>query len=89
MDLFDNENNEMPQFSFQNDGGRPIRPYPNAPKFRCGDEVYLVVGSQREGPYVVASVSTAQKYTLSLANGQLVKDGTMVEEKSLIAVKLP
>jgi hypothetical protein len=39
-----------------------------------GDKVYLLNGGSREGPYVIASV-TSGKYTLSLENGEAVRNG--------------
>jgi hypothetical protein len=42
-------------------------------------------GRSREGPYVIASVPAAKKYTLSLENGQVVNSGDEIEEKYLEA----
>jgi len=39
-----------------------------------GDKVYLLNGGSREGPYVIASVASG-KYTLSLENGEAVRNG--------------
>lgn len=36
--------------------------------------MYLLNGGSREGPYVIASV-TLGKYTLSLENGEAVRNG--------------
>jgi hypothetical protein len=49
--------------------------------------VYLLNpgGGSREGPYVIASVPYAKIYTLSLENGQAVKNGDEIEEKDLEA----
>jgi hypothetical protein len=43
-----------------------------------GDKVYLLNGGSREGPYVVASV-TSGKYTLSLENGKAVRNGEEID----------
>jgi len=50
--------------------------------------VYLLTsgGRSREGPYIIAFVLTAKKYTLSLENGQAVNNGDEIEEKYLEAV---
>ena len=36
-------------------------------------------GGSREGPYVIASVPSARRYTLSLGNGEAVKNGEEIE----------
>jgi hypothetical protein len=38
---------------------------------------------EREGPYLIASVPSAQKYTLCLENGQAVNNGEEVEEADI------
>ena len=42
-------------------------------------------GSREGGPFVIASVPSAGLYTLSLENGQAVKNGEEVEEEKLEA----
>jgi hypothetical protein len=42
--------------------------------------VYLLNNEgSREGPYLVASVSSARKYTLSLEDGTAVKNGEEID----------
>ena len=42
-------------------------------------------GSREGGPYVIASVPSAGMYTLSLENGQAVKNGEEIAERRLEA----
>ncbi|KAA6413073.1 MAG: hypothetical protein FRX48_02817 [Lasallia pustulata] len=81
---------QSPKFTFCDDDGRAkIEEYVPTTKFRPGDQAYFCVrGTEiREGPYTVSSVPTVRKYTLSLANGQPVKDGNVVEEEDLERVE--
>ena len=43
--------------------------------------------SALEGPYLIASVEGAGKYTLCTENGDKVKDGAQVGEKDLTIIK--
>ncbi|KAI1740157.1 hypothetical protein F4680DRAFT_458826 [Xylaria scruposa] len=62
---------DSPEFDFCDDGGRPkVITYITSSKFRTGDKVYLQVGAAREGPYIIATVPSAGRYTLCLENGQ-------------------
>jgi hypothetical protein len=57
------------------------------PEFRVGDKVYLRNSSgSREGPYFIASIPSAGKFTLSLENGQPILNGREVEVDYLEAV---
>ena len=64
-----------------------LRSY-KASEFRVGDKVYQV-GSDgsREGLFLVVSVCSRQKYTLSLENGQAAKDGEEINMAKLEAYK--
>lgn len=42
-------------------------------------------GGSRQGPYVVAAVSSVKSYVLSLTNGDEVEDGKSFEEDRLEA----
>jgi hypothetical protein len=72
----------MMQFSTIHSHGH----FSQRPQFHVGDKVYLLgsLGS-REGPYVVASVSSAGKYTLSLESGKAIRNGEEVDLDSLEA----
>ena len=58
-----------------------------ASKFHVGDKVYFNSsgGSREGGPFIIASVPSAGRYTLSLENGQAVRHGEEVEESRLEA----
>lgn len=62
-----------------------LRSY-QASEFRVGEKVYLV-GSDgsREGPFLVASVCSGQKCTLSLEDGQAAKGGEEIKMAKLEA----
>jgi len=48
--------------------------------------VYLLnSGGSREGPYVIASVPSAGRYTLSVENGEAVKNGEEIKTDCLEA----
>jgi hypothetical protein len=47
-----------------------------------GDKVYLLSGGSWEGPYVIASVNSG-RYTLSLENGEAVRNGEEFDKASL------
>ena len=50
------------------------------PEFHVGDKVYLLNSNEsREGPYVIASLPSAEKCTLSLENGEAVKNGEEID----------
>ncbi|KAL9030730.1 MAG: hypothetical protein Q9196_001179 [Gyalolechia fulgens] len=79
------ESSHSPKYSFCDDGGRPqIEKYPDEPRYRPNDEVYIrpTATTTREGPYRVSSVEN-RKYTLCDANGNVVKDGNAFEERFL------
>ncbi|KAE8442779.1 hypothetical protein EG329_002867 [Mollisiaceae sp. DMI_Dod_QoI] len=70
---------QSPRISFDEDDKRPyVKSYAQKPEFYVGDKVYLLNGESREGPYVIASV-TSGKYTLSLENGKAVKNGEEID----------
>ena len=54
-------------------------------KFCVGDKVYLSEGRVLQGPFLIASVPSPGKYTLSKADGIKVQDGKVYEEKKLEA----
>lgn len=50
------------------------------PSLTVGDKVYLLdTDGNRKGPYLVASLPSAGKCTLSLENGSHVKDGALID----------
>jgi hypothetical protein len=51
---------------------------PQQPEYHVGDKVHLIVDGSRQGPYVVASVVSG-KYTLSLENGDPVRNGEEID----------
>ncbi|KAI3325615.1 hypothetical protein HD806DRAFT_521143 [Xylariaceae sp. AK1471] len=72
---------DSPNFDFADDGGRPkVVTYITTSKYRTGDKVYLLVGTTFEGPYLIATVPSAGKYTLCLENGQSAKNGGCVRD---------
>ncbi|KAI1360412.1 hypothetical protein F5Y08DRAFT_331596 [Xylaria arbuscula] len=77
---------DSPDFDFCDDGGRPrVVTYITSSKFRTGDRVCLTVGAAREGPYVIATVPSAGRYTLCLENGQPANNGGCVRDVREIA----
>ncbi|OTA93384.1 hypothetical protein M434DRAFT_31011 [Hypoxylon sp. CO27-5] len=62
-----------------------VRKYPDEPKFRPNDDVYIqsTGTTERRGPYVVLSVNN-KRYTLGDANGQPIQNGQAFEEKDLV-----
>jgi len=57
------------------------------PNFHVGDKVYLLTsGGAREGPYVIASIPSAGKCTLSLENGRAVENGEEIDIDRVEAV---
>ncbi|KAI0544754.1 hypothetical protein F4679DRAFT_512416 [Xylaria curta] len=77
---------DSPDFDFCNDRGRPkVVAYVTTSKYTTGDKVYVMVGTAREGPYQIATVPSAGKYTLCFENGQSAKNGAEITEESLIA----
>ncbi|KAE9378768.1 hypothetical protein N431DRAFT_477933 [Stipitochalara longipes BDJ] len=84
--MADSKSDQSPEFSFSDDGGRPyVREYQNTSKFRPGDQVYFRQDGSgaQEGPYYIASVPSAGRYTLALADGRKAKNGDEVAEKDL------
>ncbi|KAF5000099.1 hypothetical protein FDECE_11285 [Fusarium decemcellulare] len=74
-------------FVFSDEDDRPhVARFDTNPAFFVGDKVYLL-GSDgsREGPYIVASVISAEKCTLSLENYQPAKNGMQVDMAKLEA----
>ncbi|KAH8689813.1 hypothetical protein BGW36DRAFT_389785 [Talaromyces proteolyticus] len=77
---------EGPNFTIDDAGGRAkVEQYIHISKFRTGDTVYLHFSGTAapEGPYIIASVPSAGKYTLCLPDGQTVRNGEAVEEQYL------
>ncbi|KAI0549742.1 hypothetical protein F4679DRAFT_249734 [Xylaria curta] len=67
-------------------GGRPRAPkQPDPPKFRPGDQVYLLNAetSSWDGPFTVACPHQDHKYKLQDMHGQEVSGGKLFEEKEL------
>ena len=57
---------------------------PKRSKFRSGDRVFVRTANGLQGPYYIAAPPTsAGKYVLSHANGQLVWDGQEIDEANL------
>lgn len=82
------EGNQSPKFTFSDDDGRAqVTSYVQLSKFRVGDKVYVrhSGGGSREGPYVVASVPIAGRYTLSTESGQTIRNSNEIDEKDLEA----
>ncbi|KAF7502935.1 hypothetical protein GJ744_004811 [Endocarpon pusillum] len=75
------EKSPSPRISFDEDDKRPyVASYVQKPIFHVGDKVYLLIsGGSREGPYTIASVPATGKCTLSLDNGQAVKNGAEID----------
>ncbi|KAI1123528.1 hypothetical protein F5Y10DRAFT_251716 [Nemania abortiva] len=79
--------NESPRISIDGDGERPhVRTYVQKPVFCVGDKVYLInAGGTREGPYLVASLPSEGKCTLSLESGAAVNNADEVSLDSIEA----
>ena len=58
------------------------------PKFRVRDAIYLISSDNRnrEGPYIVASVISATICTLSMENGNPVRNGEEIDTNYVEAV---
>lgn len=58
------------------------------PKFRVGDAVYLISSDNRnrEGLYIVASVISAAICTLSMENGDPLRNGEEIDTNYVEAV---
>ena len=54
------------------------------PNYTVGDKVYWQNGTSREGPYVIATV-TSGKCTLCLEDGATVNNGGEIDEEYLEA----
>ncbi|KAI0538635.1 hypothetical protein GGR58DRAFT_525903 [Xylaria digitata] len=66
---------DSPDFDFCDDGGRPkVVTYIAQSKYRPGDTVYIVAGSDNT-PYLIATVPSVGKYTLCFTNGQPAMNG--------------
>ncbi|KAI1327066.1 hypothetical protein F5Y16DRAFT_208543 [Xylariaceae sp. FL0255] len=77
---------DTPEFEFCDDGGRPkVTGYVITSKYRTGDSVYVVEGATRDGPFQIATVPYAGKYTLCSADGQSAKNGAEFSEDRLAA----
>ncbi|KAF4637038.1 hypothetical protein G7Y89_g1036 [Cudoniella acicularis] len=78
---------EDKNLNFKEVGKRPtVTTYLEKPEFHTGDKVYwLNPEGNREGPYWIASVTSAGKFTLSLENGKAVNDGGEVKIDALEA----
>ncbi|KAL7800906.1 hypothetical protein V8C43DRAFT_326095 [Trichoderma afarasin] len=79
------ESISVPEFTFPDDGGRPIiRKSSSPPKFRPNDQVLLYNSKCKEwtGPYLVSYVDNRQ-YKLCNEQQQEVNDGKLVEEAAL------
>ncbi|KAK2009604.1 hypothetical protein LZ32DRAFT_639915 [Colletotrichum eremochloae] len=69
-----------PRISIDEDDRRPyVTSYAQKPKFHVGDKVYLVLNGSREGPYLVASIGSVGKCTLSRENGEAVRNGEEID----------
>jgi len=79
------EGGQSPKVSFCDDDRAKIEAYVHISKFTPGDKVYFRVPGTGtlEGPYLIASVPSAGRYTLSFEDGRQAKDGAEVEEKDL------
>lgn len=86
MSRQDRSNNKG-RFLFSDEEDRPwIEPYAKTPEFRVGDKVYIIGSNgSLDGPYLVASVPSGGKCTLSLENGQNAKNGDVFEMARLQA----
>ncbi|KAI8629557.1 hypothetical protein F5Y19DRAFT_475544 [Xylariaceae sp. FL1651] len=73
--------NDNQNIDFTNADKRPyIKTYVTSPTFIVGDKVYLLdTDGSRKGPYLVASLPSAGKCTLSLENGSIVKNGAEID----------
>jgi hypothetical protein len=49
------------------------------------DKVYVSEGRALQGPFLIASVPSTGKYTLSKEDGTRVQDGRVYEEEKLAA----
>ncbi|KAN0083816.1 hypothetical protein V8E54_002904 [Elaphomyces granulatus] len=68
-----------PRISFDEEGERPyVVAYAQKPKFIVGQKVYLHNDGTREGPYIVATI-TSGKCMLCLGDGKPVKNGEEID----------
>ncbi|KAF8851292.1 hypothetical protein BDZ45DRAFT_679219 [Acephala macrosclerotiorum] len=72
------DQNDIPDY-----GERPKYKSSGQSKYFVGDKVYLIVGSSRNGPYVIEKVVRRKVYTLSYENGDAANDGLEVVEAEL------
>ncbi|RMJ12227.1 hypothetical protein CDV36_008092 [Fusarium kuroshium] len=77
-----------PEFTIDYDESRPyVQEFPKTPKFNSGDKVWYqqTKSLPREGPFVVASVSSECKYILCSAgdNPETAKGGMEIDEEYL------
>ncbi|EFY88847.1 hypothetical protein MAC_05112 [Metarhizium acridum CQMa 102] len=71
--------NKKEKFVLSDEEDRPYIVGSRSPGFRVGDQVYLLLSDgSRDGPYLVATVISAQECTLSLENGQSVGHGEVI-----------
>ncbi|KAK1974693.1 hypothetical protein LZ30DRAFT_607391 [Colletotrichum cereale] len=69
-----------PRISIDEEDQRPfVTSYAEKPKFYVGDKVYLVVNGSREGPYLVASIGSVGRCTLSREKGEAVRNGEEID----------
>ncbi|PQE19649.1 hypothetical protein CJF31_00010053 [Rutstroemia sp. NJR-2017a BVV2] len=73
------------KFVFCDEEDRPCIEYSGKTQFFVGDKVYLLGsdGSRDGGPYIIASIPSMQKCTLSFENGQTAKNGEEIEMAKL------
>ncbi|KAI0545045.1 hypothetical protein F4679DRAFT_588873 [Xylaria curta] len=84
--MSDTEEGGSPVYSYNSDDrGRPWVGESAESKFTVGDKVYVKAsgGISREGPYLIASVPSAGRYTLSSEDGKSAKDGNELDESDL------
>ncbi|KAI1104101.1 hypothetical protein F4804DRAFT_206554 [Jackrogersella minutella] len=68
-------------------GRRPyVVSYVKKPDLNVGDKVYLLdTDGSRKGPYLIASLPSTGKCTLSLENGDAVKNGEEIDANDVEA----
>ncbi|KAI1744624.1 hypothetical protein F4680DRAFT_405595 [Xylaria scruposa] len=85
MSTTEEEEGGSPVYSYSDDHGRPWVGESAQSKFTVGDKVYVKAsgGISREGPYLIASVTSARRYTLSSEDGKSARDGNELDEGDL------
>lgn len=76
------ESVNKPDFVVADDKRPSVDDYGNDSKYSPGDQVYLCVTGEREGPYKVETVETG-RYTLCDDSGISVKSGQAYDEVDL------